>query len=400
MHDRKASVGGVSLEKAHPIIIKEKVEVPEGEEPKEEVKFVFIHNGTIHNYEELAKKYIPDIKITGLSDSQVLALLIYYSGFDFLSEYIGGAAFVAVDYREKEPKVYLWRGKSKQYSYSQQPEEERPLFVNYSNDRLVFSSIASYLSVLDGDAYYLTANSLITYYQGELYIIKEVDRSKCTQTKYSTYGTDANKSNIGKGNRTYTWPRDYEDYDDDEYDYSRVNGTSKVSTPKWISQDEFLNRYLIESKFINGKVLLTQWGRVCDEADKATWDPYEVWFFNGVALRDGRRSYKFLQKAQKMCKLDDTQFYVMYHNFIRFLSIDNIYTTGQCWYEATGPFNREIYTGDLQMLGKNIKYHITNGIRNMHTIVTVDVNQAFWPVLVEEKIDYKDLWKKFIQSMQ
>ena len=125
LHDRKASVGGISLEKAHPILIKEKVEVAEGEEPREEIKFVLIHNGTIHNYEDLAKKYIPNIDVKNLSDSQVIALLLYHSGFDFLAEYNGGAAFVAVDYRKETPEVLLWRGESKKFSSSTEAEEDK-----------------------------------------------------------------------------------------------------------------------------------------------------------------------------------------------------------------------------------------------------------------------------------
>ena len=103
-HDRKASVGAVTVEKAHPILIKNN---------KGEVDFVLIHNGTLHNYESLAKKYIPDIDCSKYSDSQVLALILYHKGFDVLSEYNGGAAFVAVDYRSGKPVTYLFKGASK-----------------------------------------------------------------------------------------------------------------------------------------------------------------------------------------------------------------------------------------------------------------------------------------------
>ena len=85
-HDRKASVGGITLEKAHPIIIEEDVPVAEGEEPRKEIKFVMVHNGTIYDYEALAKKYIPDIDVKGMSDSQVIARILYYAGFDFTDE--------------------------------------------------------------------------------------------------------------------------------------------------------------------------------------------------------------------------------------------------------------------------------------------------------------------------
>ena len=89
-HDRKASVGmPINLQNAHPIVIEEDVPVGEGEEPRKEIKFVMVHNGTIYNYKELAKKHIPNVDITGMTDSQVLARLLYYSGYDFLAEYNG-----------------------------------------------------------------------------------------------------------------------------------------------------------------------------------------------------------------------------------------------------------------------------------------------------------------------
>ena len=47
-HCRKASVGGIGEAQAQPVYIKE----------GDKVKFVMIHNGTLVNYKELAKKYL------------------------------------------------------------------------------------------------------------------------------------------------------------------------------------------------------------------------------------------------------------------------------------------------------------------------------------------------------
>ena len=43
---------------------------------------MLLHNGTIFNYEDLAKKYIPDIDIKGMTDSQVMEQIFYYKGYD------------------------------------------------------------------------------------------------------------------------------------------------------------------------------------------------------------------------------------------------------------------------------------------------------------------------------
>ena len=89
-HCRKASVGKVSLETAQPVVLYNEQGF---------IDYVLIHNGTVYNYQELAKKYIPDVDITGLTDSQVMARLFYYMGYDCLDEYNGGAVFVIHDYR-------------------------------------------------------------------------------------------------------------------------------------------------------------------------------------------------------------------------------------------------------------------------------------------------------------
>ena len=54
VHCRKASVGVVSEKTAQPVVLRDKAG---------NVRFVLLHNGTIWNYEELAKKYIPNIDI-------------------------------------------------------------------------------------------------------------------------------------------------------------------------------------------------------------------------------------------------------------------------------------------------------------------------------------------------
>ena len=126
VHCRKASVGGVAPEKAQPVVLKD---------AKGNVRFVMIHNGTVHNYEALAKKYIPDVKIDGLTDSQVLARIFYYKGYECLSEYNGGAAFVTVDYRQPTPLVLMWRGASKKTDVSKEVTEERPLWFVYIRRR-------------------------------------------------------------------------------------------------------------------------------------------------------------------------------------------------------------------------------------------------------------------------
>lgn len=371
-HDRKASVGGISLEKAHPIIIYESVPVAEGEEPREEVKFVLVHNGTIHNYEDLAKKYIPDIDIKGMSDSQVLARLLYYSGFDFLAEYNGGAAFIAVDYRGEKPEVILWKGESKQSSYFTTVEEERPLFVNTDNGRLVVSSIASYLAIVDGECYQIPGNEVLKYADGQLWIVKKIDRSKAQQKP------------------------EYK-YNDNTYAY---RGTATTYTEhEYLHGIDYNNTYKIGQAIADGFVRVTSFGKVLrkNETPTATEKAHQIWFFNGIPLVNAR-AFVFLCKALKRTKMTAEQFTSMYQNFIRYFSYNRCYfAEGKC-FEANEPFSRIPYTGYYQLLSNaNADYYEIGVKTNINRITTV--HDGFEFLNKEPEFDYKTIWKRFIQSM-
>lgn len=173
-HCRKASVGKVSLETAQPVVLYD---------DKNNVDFVLIHNGTIHNYEELAKKYIPEINIEGMTDSQVMARIFYYKGYDCLDEYNGGAVFVIHDYRID--KTFVFKGASKKTKNSKEQEEERPLFYCFHNGRFIFSSIFEtlYAHYYEEDIYTLITNKLICVCGNKLKLVKEYSREECTQTK-------------------------------------------------------------------------------------------------------------------------------------------------------------------------------------------------------------------------
>lgn len=371
-HDRKASVGGISLEKAHPIIIYEPVKVAEGEEPREEVKFVLVHNGTIHNYEALAKKYIPDIDIKGMSDSQVLARLLYYSGFEFLAEYNGGAAFIAVDYRGDKPEILLWKGESKKSSYYTQIEEERPLYVNTDNGRLVVSSIPSYLAIVDRTCYNVPANEVLKYEKGKLWIVKKIDRSKAQQNPVYEYSAN-----------------DYHGT------YTAANGVSH----EYLHGVDYNNTYKIGQTIADGYVRMTSFGKVLkkNESVSATEKSHQVWFFNGIALINAK-SFMFLCKALKRTRMNAEEFTRIYQNFIRYFSYDKCYfAEGKC-YQAVEPFKRALYTGYYQLLTNAAAEYYADGVKT-NVVRTTTVHDGFAVFEKEPEFDYKAIWKEFIQSM-
>ena len=326
-HDRKASVGAVTVEKAHPILIKNN---------KGEVDFVLIHNGTLHNYESLAKKYIPDIDCSKYSDSQVLALILYHKGFDVLSEYNGGAAFVAVDYRSGKPVTYLFKGASKNNSLSKEETEERPLYFTFNTEYLVFSSIPSCLCALYDDVYEATNNYVYQYIDGKIYLYKTVDRSKCQQTKeYAVC------NNNGYWNNSINFT--YMQYDEHKNIYT---DDSKKSLPLQGKQKITSYSRILEP---NSKIVVTEYLKV-----------YTIFFFNGIPFSD-KFSYNIVNKAFKKSGMDINDFIRKNEVFVRFHSVSKQFFEGSECKEAVSEFGHKPFTGNLPILGKTVVREYING---------------------------------------
>lgn len=237
-HDRKTSVGKTDLESAQPVIIKNNDGL---------VDFVLIHNGTISNYKELAEKYLTDYD--GYTDSQIMAYIIYYWGYDVLAEYEGTGVFITVDYRQnkyREPVTHIFKGASKQYISSTNITEERPLYLMEENNNYWFSSLDEYLNIY---AYIrklkiidFPINMLVMISEGKLYKIKEYDRSKKCQRPVTTYNniktyptanvnTNTNQYGMFSG---YPW---YDDFDYDEPD-DKISLVNSISSPQIIESIE------------------------------------------------------------------------------------------------------------------------------------------------------------------
>ena len=271
-HCRKASVGGVAAGKAQPVTISDE---------NGNLLFCLIHNGTIYNYEELAKKYIPGINIKNMTDSQVMAQIFFHSGYDVLKEYIGAGAFVIQDYRTNE--TFIFRGKSKNYKSSITTTEERPLYFVNTGKSIIFSSI---FSVLQGlfwgfNAYDMPSNILLKCTGENLYKIKEYDRSECTQSKSSYTTTSKPRSGILSG---------YPDWHYNDYGYC---------APK-IDFDSGSGNYINGStgEVLNGVVYVSDYGFISNYSTVYN-KPYYFW--KGIML-SGENAYRamFDLLAQKL----------------------------------------------------------------------------------------------------
>ena len=368
-HCRKASVGAIDKEHAQPVVLKDK---------QGNTKFVLIHNGTIYNYEKLAKKYIPDIDIKGMTDSQVMARIFYYKGYDCLSEYYGGSVFVIADYRQPEgPAVYLFKGHSKA-SPNGAESDERPLYISVGKEELVVSSIDVFLRALRParGVYTVEPNCLIKY-TGKvddtneyLQIVKRCPRDKVHQSREDTvirsygsyYGGNWDYDDYGgwyggggrggfQGNKKTTGKN------------STQSGTTSSYSATFIRVDSKTALYMVGNKVAHGKLKISKYGRIIDDNgasnDRKDFGEYDVWFYNGIALR-AERYYRFLEYLRKKCDKEKVDF-SCFRNLIAYFSVNKLYKKGEIMVEATGVSSYKVYTGEAYFLGEGYSYRYISG---------------------------------------
>lgn len=274
LHCRKASPGlKVNLASAQPVVIEE-----DGE-----VKYVLMHNGTIHNSDTLAKKYIPDIDIKDLTDSQIMARIFYYKGYDALAEYNGSAVFIIADYRENpdNPKVLLWKGESKDTSYSKTVSEERPLFIVTTTTGCILSSIALQLDAVYGpdNVKTISANTLLELKGLKLYVEKRYDRSNQCQTK--TYYTGSSSKKVDYN---------YNEYDDEDYyGYGYSNSNYIYCNPK--------GDFMSGTVRVHGKRYCTASGSAFTYTMSSP-NFKEMWFYQGVLLYN-KQCFDIIEKVRE-----------------------------------------------------------------------------------------------------
>lgn len=377
-HDRKASVGGVSLDKAHPILIKNN----EGK-----IDFVLVHNGTIHNYQELAKEFIPDIDCSKLTDSQTLALILYHKGFDVLSKYHGGTAFCAVSYADEKPRVFLFQGCSKETPSSKEPFIERPLYFSYSPDtcELVFSSILSFLYVQRDNTQFMKPNVIYEYYDGVLKEGTIIDRSNCFQKKPTEPKKKVAKAEVAKVDTKVP----------------AVAKTAGLVNFQYIVKDYANNLYKLNGELLHGKYIINDFGRVTSpdsSRKKLASGEHAIYFFKGIPLISSELFGFFMALAKKSWCSNADEFAIFYEILIRYYSYDQIFSVNGQYVIATGYETFTPFSGKLQMLGASQALLIRDGFTNWEWVRAMpyeEVYSKFYP-----KINPKQLWKDLKQYMR
>lgn len=350
-HCRKASVGAITLATAQPVLIQNE---------NNETEFVVIHNGTIYNYAELAEKYIPEVNIKGLTDSQVMAKIFYHSGYNVLSEYIGGSVFVIVDYRNGEPKTLFFRGVSKRYDTDVQATEERPLYISINAKELVFSSIYTYLAALrpDSQVYTSPENTLCTFKDGKLYGIQKYDRSDCLQSKP-----------IIVTNYSYASDAVY-------IDYLKFNPDTLI--------------YQALAKRLHGHYWIGEYGGIYN--GKPNWTASkDFWFFHGIPMAN-QKYFDFVWKYFLKSTKSSEQFTNDNECLIRYLSAHPYIVHNNLMYKIDNPDHLILVTGTFTPIGTTRKIVYKNGVRECEMYDSTH-KSTICPVEDVNLKALKSLWK-------
>jgi predicted glutamine amidotransferase len=235
-HTRKASIGGVELSFAQPYIFTTKSRMVrrlkkknttlqkfvDKNSGKDVVVFSGIHNGTISNYTELAKKY--NVNVVGKNDSGTLMEILFKYGHDVLKEYKGTAALIWHNYAEN--LSYVFKGKSPTFYTTAPASEERPLYAyTESDNNTYFSSLKNPLKFIGGTNDTIddvVPNVLYKLQNGKIVDKIPIDREDLPQKETTTSNSHACGSNFRNknGRNAHFW---------DDYDYQggRVSGGSE-----------------------------------------------------------------------------------------------------------------------------------------------------------------------------
>ena len=376
-HCRKASVGTISKKTAQPVVIYK----------NNKPDFVLIHNGTIYNYGDLAKKYIPNIDITGMTDSQVMANIFYNAGYDCLSEYYGGSVFFIVDYRSNPAKILMFKGKSREFEYTNADvKEERPFYFANIDNSFVFSSIPTYFKAFKPNITVQTINPnvLIELKNSKLYCVHEYDRSTVSQAgqyrfkdgyrNYYNYPTQT-QSNVSQvtNKPTYGWYMD--DYDDDDI-------FPETNTNKYIYYANRRDLYIMDGKNVTGTYNVNKFGRL--NIDPKKEQLFTLNFWEGVLLKN-KNCLNFLNAIRKKSNVNPEDFIYAYPDLLYYLSaypLREDFTDPESPFVIGDLFEQKIYSGSIYKVLSGKQFNISDG--KIISDITRCANEE----------DFKAIWNK------
>lgn len=283
-HDRKASVGAQTFENTQPICF-------------ESMNTILAHNGTIYNFKEMHASHKVkdhfDNDIVGMSDSQVMCMLIEKSGWQVLNEYEGSMAFLMM--KVDEPGViYAYHGKSKFRKTAMVDSEERPLYYASEDGDTWMCSTKSPLEriIVNRDYIHeLPFNKVFRFDGDKMTEVYSVNRDKAFQ--YEDFTPVVSKPN---SHYTKEW-----DQNDDAYYYNRENRKEaqqsalpfKPAKTKTIAQDKFYGTtadciyyeqgyFKANSEKLDGLVSILPHGKIVMSSNK---EAIHFYFYKGNLLK-------------------------------------------------------------------------------------------------------------------
>ena len=284
-HDRKTSVGANTIVNAQPIILLDN---------DDNIAYVHAHNGTISNYEELAKLHSVVLE-NNESDSIAVAKLIELVGFDILAEYEGTGAFLM--YFKNEPNIlYAFHGKSKVTQYGVAIEERPLAFLNIPGKGTYISSESNHLNNIANPKKEIKPvefkHNVLYKLEGDQVIeLREIDRTavypkttKSTKVYSSGYNRNAEDYEYGSGYGTTV-------------KFSSRNLVDHIGTTSsgYIRWDRGLYKIDEKGTIAHGTYFITSYGYIYskEKALKYNESYYEVSFVHGIMMKD-RRSFEML----------------------------------------------------------------------------------------------------------
>lgn len=379
-HCRAKSVGLVSEKNTHPF-----------EYDVNGVRWIFAHNGTIKNIDELAKQYNIDRK-SDETDSQTLGHILAEGNWDVLKEYKGTAAFSL--YNETEDTLYLWKGHSKHDTHNS--TEERPLSIYTGRNYIYWASdIVNLATAINTkkNMYEIEPNTLLVIRGGKI-----VDAIVYDRTDVSSYYV-AQQSNY------YNNRGDF--FEDTKNAYSKPYTSvkkQKAVVKKMVQEPNPQNiagklvycwkgLYYKNGHLLHGEYMINTKGAVVTQADY-TEDCENFYFFKGYMLK-GYAEYRLLIDQPEVDSLPELvkDIYKFSENW---LHPDAILTTDRVnfqWYIKAGRFLSNClvtpkfgyYVYDINRQGDVTEYKPVNSL----TIIKSTTNNT------SDSFETEERWKKY-----
>lgn len=373
-HTRKASVGQKTIKEAQPVVIYNQ----EGD-----IDFVLIHNGTIENYKDLAKKYLTDFD-ESWTDSQVMARIFYYNNYNVLKEYIGAGVFITADYRQNKdriPVIHMFKGCSKIYKGYGELTEERPLCYITTNEGIWFSSRSEvfyeWLYQYDKKPFNLPSNKLLLVENNKLYEIESIDRTKLYQKEfnnvyYGGYYGGYNKKDYENAAYGYSdfWKSLSKQDEVDAVMHPKTNDNAqlKINFDKNQNNDncDYIelrgDRYYWGDELANGSYKLDIYGKI--RSEKSSYPTY--YFLDGVIVY-GETVFNTLCSLMEEFYCDPGEFFSIIGNDLSAFCLMPVYDeTKKLYVDINGNVIKSYsFTPLFQKKGNIHEYYIKNGALNI-----------------------------------